>query len=131
MVGMNTDTGQKDENATASPGAGRAKRRTREQIVEILRDFEGSGLTQEAFAHDRGINVGTLRMWLAKARREEARREVVGGCAPALTELRLGGGVGEEVRAVRIALPNGVELHLGAPVSVRWLEQLLRVLRQC
>ena len=46
-------------------------RRAREIWVQIVRQFEQSGLTQEAYADERGIPVATLRSWIYRLRREE------------------------------------------------------------
>lgn len=45
-------------------------RRAREIWVQIVRQFEQSGLTQEAYADERGIPVATLRSWIYRLRRE-------------------------------------------------------------
>jgi transposase-like protein len=46
-------------------------RRARDIWVQIVRQCEGSGLTHEEFARQRGIPVGTLRSWIYKIRRSE------------------------------------------------------------
>ena len=46
-------------------------RRTRDSWVEIVRQCERSGVTQEAFAEERGIPVTTLRSWIYRLRREK------------------------------------------------------------
>src|SRR4051812_3723135 len=45
-------------------------RQAREIWVQVVRQFEQSGLTQEAFAEQRNIPVGTLRSWIYRLRRE-------------------------------------------------------------
>ena len=44
-------------------------RRAREIWVQLVRQFEASGLTQEQYAEQRGIPVTTLRSWIYKLRR--------------------------------------------------------------
>lgn len=45
-------------------------RKARDIWVAIVGQFERSGLTQEAFAGERNIPVGTLRSWIYRLRRE-------------------------------------------------------------
>jgi DNA-binding transcriptional regulator YiaG len=45
-------------------------RRAREIWVQIVGQYEQSGLTQEAYAAQRGIPVATLRSWIYKLRHE-------------------------------------------------------------
>ena len=47
-------------------------RRAREIWLPIVQQCEKSGLTQEAYARQRGIPVGTLRSWIYKIRHAEA-----------------------------------------------------------
>src|SRR6266480_1415937 len=46
-------------------------RRARDIWFQIVHQFEKSGLTQEAFAEERNIPVGTLRSWIYRLRRED------------------------------------------------------------
>ena len=45
-------------------------RRTREIWRNVIRQLEQSGLTQEEFAAERKIPVGTLRSWIYRLKRE-------------------------------------------------------------
>ena len=46
-------------------------RRAREIWVQIVRQFERSGLTQEQYAEQRGMPVSTLRSWIYRLRDED------------------------------------------------------------
>jgi hypothetical protein len=46
-------------------------KRTREIWRNLIGQFERSGKTQDEFAAERGIPVGTLRSWIYKLKREQ------------------------------------------------------------
>ena len=93
-------------------------RRAREIWVQIVGQFNRSGLTQEAFADERGIPVATLRSWIYRLRRQEDEEDapflpvhVVASAAP---KARDGGGV---VGAIELEGRRLFELHPGRPGS--------------
>jgi hypothetical protein len=51
-----------------------ASRRTREIWRKLIGQFERSGKTQEEFAGEREIPVGTLRSWIYKLKREKEQQ---------------------------------------------------------
>jgi len=53
----------------------RCQRRSPEEIAGILRDYEGSDLTQRAFADSKGLCLSSLTFWLRKARERGATDE--------------------------------------------------------
>jgi hypothetical protein len=55
--------------------ARRMPKRTREIWRNLIGQFERSGKTQEEFAAERQIPVGTLRFWIYKLKREKQDRE--------------------------------------------------------
>lgn len=87
-------------------------RRAREIWVQIVQQCEKSGLTQEEFARQRNIPVGTLRWWIYKLRRgeEEAAQllpvRVIGSPAPPAREADREAGT--------------IEVELGEPVRLRF-----------
>ena len=108
------------------------RRRAREIWVGIVAQYEKSGLTQEAFAEERGIPVGTLRNWIYRLRREGEEGvpllpvRVVGSPAPSARQRESGDGAIEvEVGdLVRLRFPQGT-----APSAIAELVALLRT--QC
>src|SRR5262249_598768 len=101
-----------------SPGTLARMRRAREIWVQIIRQFEKSGLTQDAFAAERGIPVGTLRGWIYKLRCDEEDTtpvlpvRVVGSTAP------LARPSGGELPAIEVAVGElVVRFPLGTPAS--------------
>ena len=87
-------------------------RRAREIWIQIVQQCEKSGLTQEEYARQRGIPVGTLRSWIYKIRRaqDEGARllpvRVVASTPPAA-------GQGE-------AVVGAIEVELGEPMRLRF-----------
>ena len=82
---------------------------------QIVRQYDQSGLTQEAFAEQRGIPVGTLRSWIYRLRREQAEEgarllpvRVVASTAP----------LARQPEAVEVAGAT-IEIEAGDPVRVR------------
>jgi hypothetical protein len=98
-----------------------ARRHSEGEIGALLREFEGSGLSQGEFAQAVGVSAGTLSRW---------RRSRAGG-APGFVEVGLAGlGAGRagggpyavEFSGVRVELPAGFD-----PGSAR---ELLRAARE-
>jgi hypothetical protein len=104
-------------------------RRAREIWVGIVGQFERSGLSQEAFAEQRQIPVGTLRSWIYKLRREAEPAaailpvRVIASTAPTARrpEADEVGAVEVQVGEVRVRLPAGT-----APAAIAELVGLLR-----
>ena len=56
------------------------RRWTRAKRAQVLREYRASGLTQEKFAEQAGIRIGTLRAWIYKP--PTAGGDAPGGFAP-------------------------------------------------
>ena len=105
-------------------------RRARGIWIELIRQFEKSGLTTEQYAAKRGIPVKTLRWWMWRLRREQHEEaapllpvRVVPSTAPE-------GRGDEDVAAVEVELTDGVRLRfVGTPVSA--VVQVVSLLRRC
>ena len=96
------------------------RRRTAQERREIVQEFRGSGLTQEAFARRRRISVGTLRSWIYRDEEVDEGREdrFVEISAPAVS-------TGPEV-IVRVG--EKVVLELGELPAPEYLAELSRAL---
>lgn len=96
----------------------------REFWVTVIDEFECSGLTQERFAQQRGVQVATLRSWLYRLRRERKASvslvpvRVVASTAPAA---RGAAAVGGEIE---IELTTGVRLRLSTAVDLDYVAAL-------
>ena len=94
------------------------KRRSPEQIARIVADYEGSGLTQKAFAESRSIPIATLTYWLRKA------RQLAGPSFVAIeTDLPV------TDAAFEVISPNGWTIRLLVPDN-RIIEALLPLIAQ-
>ena len=90
-------------------------RRSRQWWSSTVAEWRSSGLTQVAFAHDAGINVNTLRWWVAEFRRAEPTHLVeVVELEPGRNEVRLA-----------IELPSGATLRFDELPSASWLAEVV------
>lgn len=99
------------------------RRRSPQEIEEILAAYRRSGLSQSAFCEQRGVALSSLTYWLSKARRGKLRRRANGSRASAgqlvpvrlLDELQPQSPPGLEVESARgylIRVPVGIEPEL-------------------
>jgi len=91
-----------------------SKRRRREEVEELVREFEASGLTRAEFSKQRGIAVTTLDAWRRK------RVKAVG-----LVEVN----VTSEANAgeFRLSLRNGRQIASGWRFAEADLARLIRI----
>jgi len=104
-------------------------RHAREIWVQIIGQFERSGLTQERFAEDRGIPVATLRSWIYRLRREgtnEAPLLPVRVVALTAPPARRGE---EEAGAVEIDFGGALRVRFAAGTPAQTIAELVVLLR--
>ncbi|WP_095982142.1 IS66 family insertion sequence element accessory protein TnpA [Melittangium boletus] len=106
------------------------KRQQREKWIEVVEEYEGSGLTQAQFVAQRGVALSTLQSWL---RRRRAQRtggvrllpvEVVPTASPVRTDR-------EASAPLEVELPSGVRLAVAPGTDVKYVAQLVEALRSC
>lgn len=100
----------------------RRKRRTREQIEELLAAYQEAGLTQSEFCRQQGLSVATFGSWRRK-HRGHAESRGVGFC-----EVRLKEGAGTESTAIR--LTDGTEVFLAGGLSPARVAEYVAALRR-
>ena len=94
-------------------------RRGREYWTGIVADLEASGLTHEQFASQRRVNIGSLRSWLYRLRRE--------GVGVRLLPVRVEATArGADIVEIGIA---GAVLHVGVGTDVAYVAELVTQLR--
>jgi hypothetical protein len=104
-------------------------RRARDIWVGIVGQFEKSGLTQEAFAQERNIPVGTLRAWIYKLRREPEEQapllpvRVIASTAPSARRLD------DEAGAIEVDVGETVRLRFPPGTSPNAIAELVALLR--
>jgi len=108
-------------------------RRAREIWVNIIRQFERSGLKQEEFAAERKIPVGTLRGWIYRLRREQEEQatpllpvRVIASTAPSARWS------GDEAAVIEAVLGDGVRLRFPPSTPPSVVAEVVGLLRaQC
>ena len=105
----------------------------RDVWVEVIRQCEKSGLTQEQFAEKRRIPVSTLRFWIYRLRRERQEE------SPTLVPVRVlpspaplaRGRDDDEAPAIEVVLPDGLRLRFAAGASSETVAEYVARLRRC
>lgn len=97
----------------------RRKRRSREQIAELVREFKDSGLTQRKFSENRGIALSELQRSLKIVRRA---RE------PQLMAVQITAAERND-RALELMVGEGYRIKIGTGFCSTTLRRLLEVLR--
>ena len=99
----------------------RRKRRSREQIEELVREFKDSGLTQRKFCENRGIALSELQRSLKIVRRASA---------PQLMAVQIEADERGD-RALELMVGEGYRIKIGAGFCATTLRRLLELLRSC
>jgi transposase-like protein len=99
-------------------------RRGREHWVATVAEFERSELTQESFARRRGVDVGTLRSWIYKLRRERK-------ASVSLVPVRVIASTAPQAREaysadVEVELKSGVRLRFSSGVALDYIAALVQ-----
>ena len=98
----------------------------KEKWVEVVEEYEKSGLTQAEFVARRGVALSTLQAWLRKwrAQRTGPVRLLPVEVAPAAPPAKGSGGV-------EVVVPSGVRLYVVPGTDVGYVAQLVEALRAC
>ena len=109
---------QENEGIESKP---RRKRRGRELIAELVREFKSSGLTQRKFSENRGIALSELQRSLKIVRRA---RE------PQLMAVQITAAERND-RALELMVGEGYRIKIGTGFCSTTLRRLLEVLGGC
>ena len=103
------------------------RRRSRQEVDQLVAEYESSGLSRSEFCRERGLGLSTLDRYRTQQRRQQAPagRNVlvaveVSGRAPVF-----GAGTGS---ALAVVLRGGRRIEVGRGFDTGALEQLVRVL---
>jgi len=99
----------------------RRKRRSREQIAELVREFKDSGLTQRKFSENRGIALSELQRSLKIVRRASE---------PQLLAVQFEAAERND-RALELMVGEGYRIKIGVGFCSTTLRRLLEVLGSC
>jgi hypothetical protein len=100
----------------------RRRRWSRAERDQLLQDFRASGLTQERFAAERRLSIGTLRNWIYKP---AETGDQAGGFAPVHI---VGARPMGSRSAVTMRWPQGVEVELAVDLDGSGVTRLVRKL---
>jgi hypothetical protein len=99
----------------------RRKRRSREQIAELVQEFRASGLTQRKFSENRGIALSELQRSLKIMRRASE---------PQLMAVQIETAERND-RGLELMVGEGYRIKIGAGFCSTTLRRLLEVLGSC
>jgi hypothetical protein len=95
--------------------------------VQILERYDGSGLSQIAFARQAGIKVATLRYQLQRRSKQAPSTAVTGS----FREIRLAGSASSDTGLVVRIDRSGVRVEGTALPAPGWVAAVLRELAAC
>lgn len=119
------------------PRDGKGRRRlTRERRAEVVKEYEGSGLTQAEFARRAGLNKTTFAHWVQRSRRDAKAKTLAPAAAPVavaprFVEVQSTAPVAPVMAAVQatrlsVSLPDGVVVRGADPTALAALVRALR-----
>jgi transposase-like protein len=102
----------------------------REKWVEVVEEYERSGLTQAEFVARRGVALSTLQSWLRRwrAQRTGPVRLLPVEVAPTQPSAKL---ATESSAPLEVIVPGGVRLAVVPGTDVGYVAQLVEALRTC
>ena len=109
---------QENEGIETKP---RRKRRSRNQIAELVREFKSSGLTQRKFSENRGIALSEL---------QRSQKIVRRASEPQLMAVQIVDAEGND-RALELMVGERYRIKIGAGFCSTTLRRLLEVLGSC
>jgi transposase-like protein len=102
------------------------RRRSPEEIRELLGEYERSGLTQQAFAETKGVSLSSVSLWLRKARAGAlSRGEEILPAPSRLVPVTIRSSAPSSFELV---IPSGATLRIPADFDPGALERLLTLL---
>ena len=102
------------------------RRRSRQEVEQVVAEYESSGLSRIEFCRERGVALSTLGPYRSRQQRQAAVGSnallavEISGRAPALT--------GATGSALAVVLRNGRRIEVGRGFDASALEQLVRLL---
>ncbi len=106
-----------------------SRRRTRAQWRQLVSNWPGSGLTQEAYCRRHNISVASLHRWREIFRHDDPAETIASGQSLQLLPVTFCEPVGGRESAICLVLDDGVRVELGADFQSATLRRVLDVLR--
>ena len=105
--------------------------RSPEEIRELLSEYEGSGLTRQAFADRVGVCVWTIYNWLRKARELKVPKAEELLPAKRLVPVTIRSTASSPASPFELVTPRGLTLRIPVDFDAVALERLLGLLERC
>ena len=101
-------------------------RRSRQEVEQVVAEYESSGLSRIEFCRERGLALSTL----GRYRSRQGRQTAAGGNALLAVELsgRVPAPIAANGSALAVVLRSGRRIEVGGGFDTGALEQLVRVL---
>ena len=102
------------------------RRRSRQEVEQLIAEYESSGLSRSEFCRERGLSLSTL----SRYRKRRARQAPAGRNALLAVEVsgRAPAPIGATGSALAVVLRGGRRIEMGRGFDTGALEQLVRVL---
>jgi hypothetical protein len=102
------------------------RRRSRQEVDQLVAEYESSGLSRQEFCRERGVGLSTLDRYRTRRKRQEP----AGGNALLTVEVsaRATAPVGETGSALAVVLRGGRRIEVGRGFDTGTMVQLVRVL---
>jgi hypothetical protein len=103
----------------------------REKWVEVVEEYERSGLTQAEYVARRGVALSTLQSWLRRRRRAQRTGPVRLLPVEVAPTPPPGKPASEGSTPLEVVVPGGVRLYVAPGTDVGYVAKLVEALRAC
>jgi biotin-(acetyl-CoA carboxylase) ligase len=102
------------------------RRRSAAQIIQLMEQYTGSGLTQREFSRSTGVGYSTFTSWLRRGRRKPAAAARPWVAVDVVKAASSGSCVRYQVE-----WPNGMRISVGGGFDAQEVGQLLNLVGAC
>jgi hypothetical protein len=102
------------------------RRRSRQEVDQLVAEYESSGLSRQEFCRERGVGLSTLDRYRTRRKRQPASGS--NALLPVEVSVRTPTPAVGTGSALAVVLRGGRRIEVGRGFDTRSLEQLVRVL---
>ena len=102
------------------------RRRSRQEVDQLVAEYESSGLSRQDFCRERGVGLSTLDRYRTRRKRQAASGS--NALLPVEVSVRTPTPAAGTGSALAVVLRSGRRIEVGRGFDTRSLEQLVRVL---
>lgn len=102
------------------------RRRSRQEVDQLVAEYESSGLSRREFCRERGVGLSTLDRYRTRRKRQAASGS--NALLPVEVSVRTQTPAAGTGSALAVVLRSGRRIEVGRGFDTRSLEQLVRVL---